>query len=188
MMLFVSLAAAVAATAATPPIESATLPLPPDLRAGATIVTFDRTGKQITLRAGSGNMVCNADNPGDEVFDVRCYHRDFVPYIHRSWVLASQGMAEKDIEQTIRKEISAGTLRVRMTPSAGYRMYGPISALTDNGTAWTSKMSRWQSIHIPLATAEDMGLTTTYEGQMPYVMSSGALWAHIMVNSPPDEK
>lgn len=177
-----------AVVASATPIESATLPLPPELRASATIVTFDQTGKQIILRAGTGKMVCNADYPGDDVFDVRCYHRDFVPYIHRSWTLAAQGMAEKDIEETIRKEIAAGTFRMRLAPSAGYRMYGPISALINNGTAWTSKMSRWQSIHIPRATAEDMGLTTKYEGQMPYVMSSGDLWAHIMINSPPDDK
>lgn len=186
MMTFFALAAVVAA--ATAPIESATLPLPANLRASATIVTFDATGKQITLRAGTGNIVCNADFPGDEIFDVRCYHRDFVPYINRSWRLAAQGMAEKDVEDTIRKEIAAGTFHMRMAPSAGYRMYGPISALTENGTAWSDKMARWQSIHIPRATAEDMGLTTIYEDQMPYVMSSGDLWAHIMINSPPDER
>ena len=187
MMVLLPFAAAVMTTAA-PPMESATLPLPTDLRASATIVTFDKTGKQITLRAGTGNMVCNTDFPGDDVFDVRCYHRDFVPYIHRSWTLAAQGMAEKSIEETIRNEIASGTFHMRMAPSAGYRMYGPKTALIDNGTAWTSKMARWQSIHIPRATAEDMGLTTVYEGQMPYVMSSGDLWSHIMINSPPDDK
>ena len=132
-------------------------------------------------------MVCIADAPGDDDFDARCYDRDFIPYLYRSWTLAAQGVADKDINGRIEQEIKAGTFHMRLTPSTGYRMFGPITALTNNGTAWTSKMSRWQSIHIPRATAEELGLTMKNEPPMPYVMSSGELWAHVMINSPPDE-
>lgn len=176
----------VAAVAATPPLESATLPLPPELRASASIVSVDKAGIH-TLREGRGKMVCIADQPGDDVFDARCYHRDFVPYFFRVQQLSAEGVPEEQIDARIENELKAGTLHMRIKPSAGYRMYGPISALTENGTAWTPKMSRWQSIHIPRATAEDMGLVTDNKPSMPYVMSSGSLWAHVMINSPPDD-
>lgn len=182
-----SILAFVTMMAVAAPLESATLPLPPELRASASIVSIDKTGKVTTLRERTGKMVCIADQPGDDVFDARCYRHDFIPYLYRSVQLGAEGLSEKQIEARIEKEIKAGTFRMKMTASAGYRMYGPISALTGNGTSWTSKMSRWQSIHIPRPTAEDMGLVTENKPPMPYVMSSGGLWAHVMINSPADD-
>lgn len=173
----------VVAAAAAAPLESATLPLPPELRAGASIVSIDKAGIH-TLRKGSGKMVCIADAPGDDVFDARCYHRDFIPYFYRLQQLAAQGVPEEQLDARIEKELKTGMLHMRMQPSAGYRMYGPIKALTADGTGWTAKMTRWQSIHIPRATAEDMGLVTDNKPLMPYVMASGSLWAHVMINSP----
>ena len=181
MSIFVLLLAAAAAA----PLESATLPLPPELRASASIVSIDKAGIH-TLRKGRGKMVCTADQPGDDVFDVRCYHRDFIPYFYRVQQLSSHGVSEEQIDARIEKELKAGTLHMRMKPSAGYRMYGPITALSKDGTAWTAEMTRWQSIHIPRATAEDMGLVTDNKPLMPYVMASGSLWAHVMINSPAD--
>lgn len=179
--------ALMAVSASVVPLESATLPLPPELRAGASIVTIDTTGKPITARERTGIMVCIADQPGDDVFDARCYHRDFIPYLYRSFQLRSEGLSGEAIDARIEQELKAGTFHMKLMPSAGYRMYGPISALTKDGTGWTDKMSRWQSIHLPRATAEDMGLVTDNKPLMPYVMSSGALWSHVMINSPPDD-
>jgi hypothetical protein len=179
MSIFVLAAAAAAAA----PLASATLPLPPELRASASSVSMDRTGIH-TLRKGTGKMVCIADAPGDDVFDVRCYHRDFIPYFYRLQQLSAEGVPEEQMDARIEKELKSGTLHMRMQPSAGYRMYGPITALTNDGTVWTEKMTRWQSIHIPRATAQDMGLVTDNKPLMPYVMASGSLWAHVMINSP----
>lgn len=181
-----SVLAFIAAAATVLPIESATLPLPAALRASAIIVALDKSGSVTTLREGTGKMVCLADRPGDEEFDVRCYHRDFVPYLYRSRQLIAQGVSRQDLNSRLEQELKEGKLRIAMTPTAGYRMLGPISAITDNGTGWSDKMKRWQSIHIPRALAEDLGLITDYDGPMPYVMSSGDLWSHVMINSPPD--
>ena len=53
-------------------------------------------------------------------------------------------------------------------------------------TGWTEKMTRWQSIHIPNATAEDLGLVVDQKDLMPFVMASGTLWSHVMINTPPE--
>ena len=177
--------ALLAVAASAPPLESATLPLPPELRESASIVSVTTAGVT-TLRQGTGKMVCIADPPGDEDFDARCYHRDFIPYLYRSRQLAAEGVADEAIDARIEQELKAGTLHMTMAPTAGYRMYGPITALTKDGTGWTDKMSRWQSIHTPRATAEDLGFITENKALMPFVMSSGSLWSHVMINSPPD--
>lgn len=180
--------------AAEAPLESATLPLPTELRVKASIVSLDSEGNVTTLRSGDGQMVCIADRPDDDAFDARCYHRDFIPYFYRVRQLSAEGVARTDIDARIEQEMEAGTFQMTMRPTAGYRMLGPITALTENGTAWTEEMWRWQSIHIPNATAEDLGfvteedlgLVTGNEALMPYVMANGNLWSHVMINSPPE--
>ena len=109
----------VLAAAAVAPLESATLPLPPELRASASIVSIDSTGNLTTVREGTGKMMCIADQPGDDVFDARCYHRDFIPYLYRSFALGAQGLSEEQIDAKIQQEIKAGTFHMKMTPSAG---------------------------------------------------------------------
>lgn len=181
-----SILAMIAMIATEAPLESATLPLPLELRESASIVSVDEAGEVTVLRTGSGKMTCIADRAGDEVFDARCYHQEFITYLYRIRQLSAQGLARADIDAQIEQDLEAGTLQMTMAPTAGYRMHGPITALTENGTAWTDDMSRWQSIHIPRATAEDLGFVTGNQVPMPYVMASGGLWAHVMINSPED--
>ena len=175
-----------AAVTSSTTLDTATLPLPPELRATAAIVSVDKNGKVTKLRDGSGKMVCIADAPGDEVFDARCYHRDFIPVLYRMKQLLAAGVPEGQLNARLEKELKAGKLHMTMKPTAGYRMLGPITALTKDGTSWTAEMSRWQSIHIPRAKAEDLGVITENKVPMPYVMSSGELWAHVMINGPAD--
>ena len=180
-MLILLVGATVTASAA---FETATLPLPPEFRASASIVSVDKAGRVTKLRDGPGKMVCIADTLGDETFDARCYHRDFISVVYRMKQLVAAGVPEEQLNARLEKELKAGTLRMTMKPTAGYRMLGPITALTKDGAGWTSEMWRWQSIHIPHATAEDLGVITKNEVPMPYVMSSGELWAHVMINGP----
>ncbi|MEL1249924.1 hypothetical protein [Aurantiacibacter gilvus] len=163
------------------PLESATLPLPTALRDDATIVSLDEDAAVRVLREGDGIMVCMADPPGDDRFDARCYHREFITYIYRLRQLRALGVERSAIDLQIAEEMEAGTLHVTMAPTAGYRMIGPLTSLTEDATAWTDEMDRWQSLHIPRAIAENMGVITESEGNMPYVMASGELWSHVMI-------
>lgn len=176
----------VAAATSSASLETATLPLPPELRASASIVSIDKTGKVTKLRDGSGKMVCIADTPGDETFDARCYHRDFIAIVYRMKELVAAGVPEEQFNARLERDLKAGKLHITMKPTAGYRMLGPITALANDGASWTAQMSRWQSIHIPRARAEDLAVVTENRGPMPYVMSSGELWAHVMINAPAD--
>jgi hypothetical protein len=179
--LLAALAAALPQAGGDVPLESATLPLPTALRDGASIVSLDTDANVTVLRESDGVMVCMADPPGDDIFDARCYHREFITYIYRIRQLRALGVEGDAIDPQISEEMEAGMLHVTMAPTAGYRMYGPLTAITEDGTAWTDEMDRWQSLHIPHAIAENMGVITEPEGDMPYVMDSGNRWSHVMI-------
>ena len=75
---------------ATAEIATATVPLPELMRAGAAVVRLDASGKPEPLRPGSNGMVCIADLPGDDEFDVRCYNEQFIEVVYRSFQLRRQ--------------------------------------------------------------------------------------------------
>jgi hypothetical protein len=130
-------------------------------------------------------MICLADSPGDSVFDVRCYQVGFVPVIYRIRQLIAQGVADSALEGAIDAEIRSGKLPITKAPTAGYRMYGPVTGYDPARNAVSDRIDAWQSIHVPYRTAASMGLSTKEDGIHPYVMASGTYWAHVMIMQRP---
>ena len=173
----------------TPPqsdsIAAAVLPLPDALRNGAGVVRLDAALQPVVLRKSTNGMVCITDKPGDEKFDVRCYHESFIPAVYRAFQLGYSVSGEK-----VEAEIRAGKLQITSQPTAGYRCLGPASGY-DPATNWVnSQIECWQSIHFPFRTAGEIGLPDEAEvpanlqSMIPYVMSSGKYWAHVMIRHP----
>jgi hypothetical protein len=162
-------------------IAAAVLPLPAALRAGAGVVRLDQHGHPEEWRPSRNGMVCLADEPRDSIFDVRCYHRSFIPLLYRARQLGVAGTPDSVFDATMDREIHGGKLHLPAGPTAGYRMLGPVSGF-DWATATASDtIDAWQSIHFPYRTAEDLGLPTAEDGIHPYVMSSGTWWSHVMI-------
>ncbi len=93
-------------------IAGAVMAAPEDRRAGATVLGWDAAGKVVTLRTGTNDQVCVADNPKVEGFNVACYHKDLEPFMARGRELTAQGITEdKDRDGTRWKEIDAGNAR-----------------------------------------------------------------------------
>ena len=88
---------------------------------------MDARGQPHVWRASANGLVCLADAPGDSTFDVRCYQTSFIPLIYRIRQLAAQDVSDSVLDRTIDAEIRSGRLRLPTEPTAGYRMYGPIS-------------------------------------------------------------
>jgi hypothetical protein len=166
-------------------IAAAVLPLPAELRAAAGVVALDGRGQPQVWRASANGMICLADSPGDSTFDVRCYHAGFVPVIYRIRQLIALGVADSALEGTIDAEIRSGKLPITKAPTAGYRMYGPVSGYDPARNVVSDRIDAWQSIHMPYRTAASMGLSTTEDGIHPYVMASGTYWAHVMIMQRP---
>jgi hypothetical protein len=166
-------------------VAGAVLPLPAPLRGGATVVRLDASFQPEVLRNGSNGMVCIADRPNDDAFDVRCYRDTFIPVVYRAFQLGYQVSGEK-----VGAEIKAGRLQVPSEPTAGYRCLGPIAGFDAVRQSVDSRIECWQSIHFPFRTAAELGLpdeADVPEAQQrttPYVMSSGNYWAHVMIRHP----
>jgi len=166
-------------------IAGALLPLPEQLRAGATVVRLDGSFRPEVLRKGPNGMVCIADAPNDDRFDVRCYRDTFIPVVYRAFQLGYQVSGEK-----VEAEIKAGNLQLSPEPTAGYRCLGPISAYDSSRNAVNAQVECWQSIHFPFRTAAEVGFPDEHDipasqrREVPYVMSSGKYWSHVMIRHP----
>ena len=166
-------------------IAAAVLPLPEQLRAGAAVVRLDSSLQPEVLRKGTNGMVCIADTPNDDRFDVRCYRDTFIPVVYRAFQLGYRVSGEK-----VGAEIDAGKLRLSREPTAGYRCLGPLAGYDASRDTVNAQIECWQSIHFPFRTAADIGLpdeADVPESQQrgtPYVMSSGTYWSHVMLRHP----
>src|SRR5215831_17790713 len=138
-------------------ITSAVLPLPEHMRAGAGIVRLDRAGFPESLRKGTNGMVCIADRPGDDMFDVRCYREDFIPVVYRGFQLSAEGVSGNELTNRVEGEIKAGKLKLPSQPTAGYRCLGPANGYNSSTNSVSSEIRCWQSIHFPFQTAHDIG-------------------------------
>lgn len=160
-------------------IDGAVFPLPTQLREGATVVRLNKDLQPTVIRAGTNGMVCIADYPADDEFDVRCYRDNFIPVVYRGFQLADPDKVEA--------EIKAGKLKLPSEPTAGYRCAGPAKGYDAAKNTIDASIECWQSVHFPYRTAAEVGFPdedVVPEAQQrgtPYVMSSGTYWSHVMV-------
>lgn len=180
--LAVTLLGAAAGRLSSQSIAGALIPLPEQLRANATVVRLNASFRPEVLRAGSNGMVCIADTPKDDRFDVRCYRDTFIPIVYRTFQLGYDVAGPK-----VAAEIQAGTLQLSRDPTAGYRCLGPISGYNASQNTVDARIECWQSIHFPFRTATDVGFPDERDVperrqlEIPYVMSSGTYWSHVMI-------
>jgi hypothetical protein len=178
-------AAAFQAPHAAAAIAAATLPLPPEARAGATVVTMSVDGHPDTLRAGTNPMVCFTDAPADTLLDVRCYHATFAPLIYAARSLYRAGLSDSAVDARMAAQIRSGALPTPPFPTAGYRVLGPLRGYDPRTGALDASMDRWQSVHMPLATTSGVGVGDVERGTEPYMMAAGTWWAHVMIMQQP---
>ena len=161
-------------------LAASVLPLPEALRAGAGVRLVSPAGVSI-LRPSVNGLMCTADRPGDDVFDVRCYNVDFLAVMDYARSLRQQGVGESALDSRLLEAAQQGLIRLPTSPTAGYRMLGPLSAFDSATTTTTAAIDKWQSIHFPFRTAAELGLPITREARMPFVMGSGTWWSHVMI-------
>ena len=166
-------------------IAAAVLPLPVQLRDGATVVKLSPAMQPELLRKGANGMVCIADAPNDARFDVRCYRETFIPVVYRAFQLGYPVDGPK-----VGAEIEAGKLHLSKEPTAGYRCLGPITGYDPTRNSIGAPIECWESIHFPYRTAADVGLPDeadlpeSQQRTIPYVMGSGTYWSHVMIRHP----
>lgn len=163
-------------------IAASILAAPEEMRAGAAVLGYDAQGKLVTLRKGSNELICLADDPKDNRFSVACYHKDLEPYMARGRELNAQGITGGDRNAQHRwKEIEEGKLKMPKQPTMLYVLSGKgfdaaSGKVVDGSLRWV--------IYVPFATAESLGLSAKPKRGEPWLMDAGTAGAHIMITPP----
>ena len=168
---------AVAVASPADQIASSILAAPKERREAATVLGYNEKGEVVTLRKGTGDLVCLADDPAVKNFSVACYHKDLEPYMARGRELNAQYKGKERQEQRW-KEVGEGKLNMPREPRMLYVLTGTgfDSAKGEVIDAYL----RWV-VYTPYATPESTGLTVT-PGAEPWLMYPGTAGAHIMIS------
>ncbi len=161
-------------------IASAILAAPKERRSEATVLGYNGKGEVVTLRKGSNDLVCLADDPADKSFSVACYHKDLEPFMARGRELSAQSVKGKERHEERWKEVKEGKVPMPREPRMLYVLTG--SGFDAAKAEVTDPYLRWV-VYVPYATPESTGLTTT-PGPAPWLMYPGTPGAHIMISPP----
>ncbi|MBI5770527.1 MAG: hypothetical protein HZA93_22310 [Verrucomicrobia bacterium] len=184
-LLFLVCLRAAAQTPAIPSreiqIKTALLAAPPAQRDGATVLGYDEKGTLVTLRAGTNNQICLADDPTRKGFSAACYHKDLEPFMARGRELRKEGKNAKQIFDLREAEAKAGKLPMPKGPTT-LAVYDANDEDFNRATGEVKGKLRYV-IYIPWATAESTGLPLKPEiPGGPWIMDAGTHRAHIMLN------
>jgi len=178
------LACAGGVTAQVPPAEmqiaGAVSAAPEALRATATVIGYSNYHRLITLREGTGEMVCLADDPSDERWQVSCYHRDLEPFMRRGRELKAKDLSRGQEDSVRLAEIKSGALKMPDGPRALFNLYASVDSV-DHTTGLAHHPGALQVVYIPYATQESTGLPVKPSDGLPWIMYPGTPWAHIMI-------
>src|SRR5262245_59569743 len=163
-------------------IAEATHILPEDLRAGATVVTYDAaTGARKVLRQGTNFIECQPKMA--DGFE-RCYHKSFAPRRDFEAKLRVQKKSDEDIQKAVAAAIKDEALPQRRKAMLSYRGFDKTDRIQN---LWVMSM--------PNATPESVGVSTVSQRDaalaghgLPWMMLPGTPGAHIMIPINPPVK
>jgi hypothetical protein len=158
-------------------IAAAVLPLPADARASATVLGYGSDGKLVTLRKGTGSMICLARDPKQAQFHVACYHESMEPFMARGRELRASGVTGTQVDSVRFRETRAGTLKVPTHPASLYSLTG---GTFDASTKTAPGARGLYVVYIPYATSVTTGLSDKPQEGAPWIMFPGTPKAHIM--------
>ena len=186
--LLAAIAGGVAAAAAPPAAEqiaAAVQAAPADRRDDAAVLGYDESGKLVTLRPGTNDLVCLYDDPKDDRWSVACYHKDLEPFMARGRELSAEGLSGEERAKKRLKEVDDGKLALPKEPRTLYVLHGSGYDAATNTVK--DAYLRWV-IYTPYATPESTGLSTKMTENAPWLMDEGTAGAHIMITPPRPKK
>ena len=157
-------------------VAQAVTPLPEELRAGATVLTYDpATGDRTVVRQGTNFIECQPRNA--ETGFTRCYNAILAPRRDLEAQLRAQGMSDEDIQVAVDAALKAGTIPAPPAGTMSYRLYDEPDRIQH---LWV--------MSLPNATPEMIGVSTvaqrdaSLQGQgLPWLMRPGTPSAHVMI-------
>ena len=158
-------------------IQQAMLALPEEFKEDATVLGYKNNSELVEIRKGKNAMICLADNPLKEGFNVAGYHKDLEPFMKQGRILKSEGKTNQEIFELRGKDVESGKIKIPQ----GSILYVVSGKYNDQG----KPVDLYQRfvVYIPFATTESTGLALnpSYPGG-PWIMNPGTHRAHIMIN------
>jgi hypothetical protein len=165
-------------------IKTAVLAAPTEQRENASVFGYSEKGEFVTLKKGSNDMICLADDPNQPGLNVSCYHKDLDPFMARGRALKKEGRSNQESFETREAEVKAGKLIMPKQPTTLYVYTAPDDKF-DRTTGEVQEGYLRYVIYIPYATAESTGLPLKPDAPgMPWIMDPGTHRAHIMITPP----
>lgn len=162
-------------------IAAAQSPLPEALQKGAKVLGYDEQGKLVTLREGTNEMICVADNPANPRFHVACYHKSLDPFMSRGRALRAQKMKEDMIDSTRAREVRQRKLAMPKVPAALWQYFAARDSV-DPGTGTVKGAQYLYVVYTPYATYKTTGIAETPVAGGPWIMFPGTPFAHLMIS------
>lgn len=165
-------------------IKTALQAAPADQRDSATVLGYDQSGKIVTLKKGTGNLICLADDPAKKGISVACYSSNLEPFMARGRELIAEGKTEKEKQEIRDKEIDEGKLKIPKEPNILYVLSGTDENY-DKATGELQDAHMRYVLYVPYATLASTGMSAkpSVPG-MPWLMEPGTAKAHIMITPP----
>ena len=156
-------------------IEQAVMAAPEDQRKEATVLGFNEKGDLETLKKGSNELICIADNPKKDGFNVVCYHKSLEPFMARGRALRNEGKNMGEVKKIRGEEVKSGKLSLPEGGKSLHILYGD-----------TPETSNYRYVvYLPFATQESTGLPLApLVPGGPWLMEPGTHRAHIMISTP----
>jgi hypothetical protein len=151
---------------------------PDDLREGAAVLGFDGSGRLVTLREGTNDLICRASDPGAERWEAACYHVSLEPWMSRGRELRAEGVTGREVDRARWAEAEEGSLRL---PDYGIILHILTGEGWDEARAEVRGPFRRWVMYVPFATAESTGLSTQPARGVPWLMDAGTPGAHVMI-------
>lgn len=162
-------------------ISLAVLAAPKGMRDAATVLGYNPSGKLVTLRQGSGGLVCLAPSPQEKLFHVSCYHKSLEPFMARGReVRATLGEKRGVVDSVRAAEIKSGKIKMP-TRAVLYQVFASRDSV-DAANAQLKSPSFLNVVYLPYATTETTGFSTNPSPGTPWLMFPGKPWAHIMIS------
>ena len=160
---------------ADPRIAEALKPLPEDLKAGATVYTYDKaTGARQILKQGTNAIECLPK--GDDGF-IWCYNKVGAPRRDLQAKLRAEKKTDKEVADAVAEATKAGTIK----PS-------PFGTMMYRYSDDPQRIKLLWVMTVPNATPETIGVSTKSQRDaalkgagLPWLMNAGTPGAHVMI-------
>jgi len=168
-------------------IAAASFAAPIEVRDGAKIYGYDNDGNFITLREGSNEMICIADDPNKDGFEVVSYHNHLEPYMARGRALKAEGKSFTERRDIREKEAKDRILAMPEKSATLHILYGKSGYFDIDSVKVRNAKYRYV-VYIPFATQASTGLSLQPNAPgHPWLMFPGKANAHIMITPPKDK-